>query len=314
MRNERHFAELIPVVLRSVPYILQSHGCKGYLALENLRVEHPRWADEVWAHGVSVLRDDEPKVEHLIAAELLDRPAFVDPTSGRDFGPDWVLERGLMPLSYWAMRKKMHAEGVEAVLRAYLTKALDHPIYLGHELSVLASYWLFYRSVLAVSDEPTWLEFFTQRFTEFAHVTFDQRNAWVFEHPKIDQVPTERDLLREALENPGFFGHNVLAYVWVRRLRDLMTPDEHRKALYNLTVLVRWVSFDGAGVRVEPLPCPDDERDFEDRVKTFFAEGPRNIHQVTLADALSWVWRHHPEYRGHCAANLATFTRATRPK
>jgi hypothetical protein len=33
----------------------------------------------------------------------------------------------------------MLTEGAEAVLRSYMAKALDHPIYLGHELSVLAS-------------------------------------------------------------------------------------------------------------------------------------------------------------------------------
>jgi hypothetical protein len=135
----------------------------------------------------------------------------------------------------------------------------------------------------------------------------------VFEHPTIDEVPPERALLEEALRNPGFFGHHVLAYVWTQRLRAVMTADEYRTALHNLTVLVRWVSFEGDGVRVSPLAAPVYEPDLDEGVRTFFLAGPRNIHQVTLADALSWVWWHHPEHRGLVAANLAVFTKGTRP-
>ena len=113
MKNTRHFEELIPLALRSVPYIYQSHLCKGYVALENLYAQRPHWPDSVWNHCVQILRNDEPKVDGLIAEELLGLDSFVDRTSGRDFGPDWILSHGLIPLSYWAMRKKYEELGDE---------------------------------------------------------------------------------------------------------------------------------------------------------------------------------------------------------
>ena len=107
MLNTFRFKELIPYVLRSVPYIQQSHTGKAYCALENLYAQRPQLPAAVWEYCISLIRDDEPKVEGLIAPELLTLKEIVDPTSGRNFGPDWILGRGLMPLSYWAMQQKV---------------------------------------------------------------------------------------------------------------------------------------------------------------------------------------------------------------
>ena len=314
MRNEHHFDELVFPALKSVPFILQSHACKGYLALENLRAHYPQWASEMWQYCVSLMNEDEPKIENLVAPELLDLPFFIDHTSGREFGPDWILKHGLMPLSYWSMRKKIQELGFEQIFQSYLTKALDHPIYLGHELSILSSYWIFYKTVLESHPNKTrFMEFFIQRFTEFVHVTFEGRNNIVFEHPQIQSIPIESKLLEEALRNPGFFGHHVLAFIWTRRLRSVITNTQYQTAMRNLTMLVRWHP-DGEKIgNLQPISENVSEKELEERFQIFFNKGPRNVHQITLADALLSVWRNHPEHRGLCLANLAAFTVATRP-
>ena len=94
------FDFLIPYVLRSVPYIHQSHTCKAYFALERLFSLAPQLSDAVWDHCCSIIKNDEPKVEGIIEPKLLQIKKIVDETTGRDFGPDWILERGLMPMSY----------------------------------------------------------------------------------------------------------------------------------------------------------------------------------------------------------------------
>ena len=55
MENHRHFTELIPYALRSIPYILQSHVFKAYCALENLYVCKPHLPKEVWEHCVALI-------------------------------------------------------------------------------------------------------------------------------------------------------------------------------------------------------------------------------------------------------------------
>ena len=307
-----HFESLVPVLLRSVPYILQSHVFKAFCALERLFALKPHYPDAVWAHCVKLLREDEPKVAGLIAPELLGIDEMVDHASGRDFGPDWILERGLMPLSYWAMHKKVASVGVDAVFEHYLEKALSHPRFLGHEISVLAGNWQFYRTVISQSNEPTYLPLFVQRLTEYFTSTFSHNNDTVFEHPVIHEVPPEVDLLKEALQNPGFFGHNVIALVWTLRIKPMLTEEQFKTALKNLTILVRWHEFGRAPKALEPVSLEWSETDFEAHQIKFFLEGPVNVHQITLADVLLWVWQAYPEHRGLVAANLCGFTQGTR--
>ncbi len=313
MRNERHFEALIPGALRSVPYILQSHVFKAYCALESLRAHRPQLPSEVWQYCCEIIEGDEPKVGGLIAPALQELDEIVDSTSGRDFGPDWILSRGLIPLSYWAMGKKHEELGFEGLFRSYIDKALDHPKYLGHELSVFAGHWYFFQAVLAEEESSERMGLFIQRFTEFAVATFHSGNDTTFEHPPIDIVPSETEILTEALTNPGFFGHNVLAFVWAKRLKPLMTDEQYNTAMRSLTVMNRWSPFGKPPAVLEPLAVDWSEEDLDVHLTRFFPDGPTNIHQITLAEALVWVWNHHPEMRRRCAANVVCFTRDVRP-
>ena len=313
MENNGQFTALIPHVLRSIPYILQTHVLKAYCALENIYAKKPHLPQEVWDYCTKLIREDEPKVAGIIAPKLYEIEEIVDPTSGRDFGPDWILGRGLMPLSYWAMHKKVDEIGFPAVYQSYLLKALDHPKFLGHEISVFAGHWQFYTDVILSSSDPEQFPLFLQRFTEFATTTFAQGNDTVFEHPQVDDLPTEAELLEEALRKPGFFGHNVLAYIWAQRIKTLMTPEQHKTIRYNLTVLMRWHEFGEAHKTLEPLSTDWTESTFDEHLIAYFPKGPTNIHQITLADALLTVWNQHPEHRRLVAANILCFTKGPTP-
>ena len=132
-----------------------------------------------------IIREDEPKVEGLTVPSLLKLERLVDHTSGRNFGPGWTLSRGFMPLSYWAMHQKVQQNGFPNLFQSYLEKALEQPIFLGHELSILAGNWQFYTDII----EPN-RALFIQRFTDFAVATFAHANDTTFDHPHIDKVPT----------------------------------------------------------------------------------------------------------------------------
>ena len=314
MRNLHQFEDLIPYALHSVPYIQQSHVFKAYCALENIYAQKPQLPDSVWQYCAALIRDDEPKVAGLIAPELLELDEIIDPTSGRDFGPSWILQRGLMPLSYWAMKKRVEEIGFPAVFQSYLELSLDHPRYLGHEISVLSGNWHFYNDVISQDATPERLDLFYQRFTEFVTTTFAQGNDTVFEHPAINAVPPESEILNEALHNPGFFGHNILAFVWAQRIKSLLTEEQFQTTLYNLTVLNRWHPFGSVPVLLEPLSEDWDDRDFDEQLVAYFLEGPTNTHQITLAEVLLWVWTHYPEKRRLVAASMRCLTHATTPR
>ena len=166
---------------------------------------------------------------------------------------------------------------------------------------------------MAESSNSEWERLFQQRFTEFVTTTFAHGNNTVFEHPVIAQVPSEQEILKESLENPGFFGHHVLAFVWSQRIKSSMTDVQYERLLYNLTVLNRWHEFGETPTRLEPLSDRWDDATFDAHLIEFFPRGPTNIHQITLAEALLWSWNEYPDLRSLVAANMVCFTQGTRP-
>jgi len=78
-------------------------------------------------------------------------------------------------------------------------------------------------------------------------------------------------------------------------------------------VMNRWSPFGKPPAVLEPLAVDWSEADLDAHLTRFFPDGPTNIHQITLAEALVWVWNHHPEMRRRCAANVVCFTRDVSP-
>ncbi len=93
----------------------------------------------------------------------------------------------------------------------------------------------------------------------------------------------------------------------------MLTPEQLRSARYNLTVLVHWLPDGEEIIRLRSVDAQVSYQKLTDRFHAFFLKGPRNIHQITLADALWWVWQQYPAHRRLCLTNLDTFTLGTRP-
>lgn len=313
MQNNRQFSYLVPYVLRSVAYIHQSHTCKAYCALEQLYAIKSNLPDEVWHYCTSMIIEDEPKVQGVIAKELLELEAITDSTSGRDFGPDWILGRGLMPLSYWAMCKKVDSLGFEGVIKLYADKALEQPRYLGHEVSILSAHWEFYRTVVSQLANEEDQVLYLQRFTEYITATYANGALDLIEHPKVEAIQSEEELLLNALRQPGFFGHHVLAFVWGTRLKPYLSQSQQDKLNYTQTVLNGGYGYENEPRLLDPLEFDWSEKELNDQLTRFFLEGPKNIHQITLAEALLWCWGQYPQYRRLIAANLLCFTDRVRP-
>ena len=84
--------------------------------------------------------------------------------------------------------------------------------------------------------------------------------------------------------------------------------------LYNLTVLVRWHEFGKPPSTLQPLRESWSEEILDKHLHTFFHEGPTNIHQIILAEALCSTWHQCPAHRALIADNRVSFTQGTIPE
>ena len=144
-------------------------------------------------------------------------------------------------------------------------------------------------------------------------MTFSNGDHDVLEQPEFETIYSEEELLFHALSNPGFFGHHVLAFVWGRRLKPRLPQEEWLHIDRTQMVLNGEYESEDASHRVQALHTRWSEDEFDRHLIQFFREGPQNIHQITLAEALLWCWVHYPKYRNLIAANLLCFTKGTRP-
>jgi hypothetical protein len=312
MRNLEHFTDLIPYILRSIPYVYQSHTCKAYCALENLYAHKSHFPNDIWDYCSSKIKNDEPKVRDVIAPELFDIDEIGDHTSGRNFGPDWILGHGLMPLSYWAIHQKVQQVGFENLIKEYIVKALEFPRFLGHEISILSAYWKFYNEVIIDSSDEQQKTLFLQRFTEYVVVTFSSGESDVIEGPISERSYSEEEVLLQSLTNPGFFGHHIIAVVWGRRLKPLLDEEQIQRLFHNL-MIINGGTMEDVPSLVKPIDKDWSEAEFDELLITFLRDGPKNLHQLTLSEALLWCWSNYSQYRNMIAANLICFTNGTRP-
>jgi hypothetical protein len=199
-----------------------------------------------------------------------------------------LMARAVIPVSYGALRTWVDSVGVEAVVCNYLEQACLAPEYLGHRLSILLGFleaWPNYRDS---SDRILFID----RLAEFILACQFQleapTDAGKFAHP----MSSWDEALSAALQQPGFFGHHLICLAWAGRSRDVLTDRQFSHAM-------AWV------VQASLTQYPDEEDNvfidimedaavanaaLEITLQNLLTRGEPNIHLLTLADSIAWLW------------------------
>ncbi len=306
MTVEAFKSELVDQALSRVALIHHQHSIKCCLAIHRLLDRFPHWGLEVGGQLAEIM-DEEPRV-----------PALGDLLSyDMDFGGDAtaVVEKGLFPAAYVAMRHRVDQSSLDEVLAEYLDIAVNNPEYLGHNVSIMCAF-IGMRPLIEGSDERRGL--FLDRLAELATAAFhNTQNRIVFE-PRpagLAEELSELEVLRSGFRQPGYFGHQLLTFVWSRRYRDQLGSAGYRGALRSIWETSHWEIPEKNKFSIEPTTRPLDDRAFENAVKGLALTGPRNIHRVTLAEALVDLWDQEQDetIRAQVYAAALRFTKSARP-
>ena len=270
------FASVASRGVRIVALIHHSHGVKAVAALTHLRSAFPHWTEAFWRSALgNATWFDEPVVDGPVqtpAPPLSERRAQV------------LLDRAVLPLAYQATREWARSAGTEAVVSHYLQQACADPQYLGHRVSVLLGFldaWPLYK------DGPDSV-LFLDRLTEFILACkFSAPTA----APSTRQATFE-EALSAGARRSGFFGHHLIVLAWVHRFQGVLTPAQRGSAF-------AWVVDSGAAHYEEDEDNVDvtaaaaaiaADASLETTLQNFLLHGKRNIHLLTLADALVQLW------------------------
>ncbi|GAA5270129.1 hypothetical protein G6364_17460 [Vibrio cholerae] len=284
------FQHLLEQALYSSAIIHQPHALKAYLSTKFL-CEYLDCSEKLLVQVSRLIEQDALK----ISCNYTDTVQQVNFSSVRRHR---ILERGIYPASYQAMSQWHDEKGFTDIFQHYVSRASRHSEYLSHNVTILLALNEVYKLL-----SPDSIPIFLNRLTEFVTSTFIGE-----EHQSELMLSTpnrEGDILNACLEQPGFFGHNLITLAWIIRCKDRLSNIQYESMLCNLNIQA-----------VSPLEDPDDEldsniwnlcwrsdryEDFRAQIESLVFENSVNLHQITLADALCFLQNQYPEQTARLA-------------
>lgn len=280
--------ELLEQAVHSSAIIHQPHALKAYLSVHFL-AKHLGQPEALWQQTAKLIAKDGLQVSTVLTDS-------VQPVAFSDLRRHRILARGIYPAAYQAV-SQWHAEyGFHDIFEFYITKAARKPEYLSHNVTILLALNEIYNIL-----PPEWVPAFLNRVTEFVTATFpNEENRERCEAITTGQPATLEDVLHSCLQQPGFFGHNLITLAWIVRCKTSLSDAQYNAMLSNLYLQA-----------VEPLEDPDDELalnlwnscathhesdGFIEQIRALVFDSSFNLHQITLADALCFLQQQYPEH------------------
>lgn len=310
--------ELLNKALHACASIHQPHGVKAFLAAQNVAEcfqtpfvlsheepstsmqkglekglkQEPLEKPSIWQQTADLIAESEIQVKGQFAS-LVSAPEF------SEFRILKVLDLGIYPAAYQAMTQWYQSKGFAVIFAHYLSVAASHNEYLSHNVTILLAFNRLYPQLDATQIEP-----FLDRFTEFVTSSFAGKRQKIGSVKQDIELEAERliafkVLIKACLEQPSFFGHNLITLAWIMR----------SKAEFNEAQLVG-LTKNLYQQATNPLDDPEDELDkglfamcqssesqevFELNLKHLVFKQCHNLHQVTLADALAFLYLSFPQ-------------------
>lgn len=230
--------ELLEQAVHSSAVIHQPHALKAYLSAHFL-AKHLGQPEALWQQTAKLIAKDGLQVSTVLTDS-------VQPVAFSDLRRHRILARGIYPAAYQAV-SQWHAEyGFHDIFGFYIAKAARKPEYLSHNVTILLALNEIYNIL-----PPEWVPAFLNRVTEFVTATFpNEENRERCEAITTGQPATLEDVLHSCLQQPGFFGHNLITLAWIVRCKTSLSDAQYNAMLSNLYLQA-----------VEPLEDPDDELD-----------------------------------------------------
>ncbi|ELM3618357.1 hypothetical protein RYR54_004091 [Aeromonas sobria] len=280
--------ELLEQAVHSSAVIHQPHALKAYLSAHFL-AKHLGQPEALWQQTGKLIAKDGLQVSTVLT-DSVQHVAFSDMRRLR------ILARGIYPAAYQAV-SQWHAEcGFNDIFEFYIAKAARKSEYLSHNVTILLALNEVYNIL-----PPEWVPAFLNRVTEFVTATFPHEEMQESGETITTAHPVAlENVLHACLQQPGFFGHNLITLAWIIRCKTSLSAAQYDAMLGNLYLQAN-----------TPPEDPEDELDlnlwglcathhasdaFIEQIRSLVFNSSVNLHQITLADALCFLQQQYPEH------------------
>ncbi|ENX56331.1 MULTISPECIES: hypothetical protein [Acinetobacter] len=276
--------ELLERALNYSATIHQPHAIKSYQAAKNIFT----------VLGNNAIWEQADKL--IFQSEVYNVRSFTQDSHDTKFSLpriQSILNRSIYPVAYSALYQWYRNYGFKNIFDHYIKSAASNNEYLSHNVTILLSF----QTLLPKLNEKQ-IYPFLDRFTEFLTSTFGNTSKQILSE-SFDQNITFQSLLNECIHQPSFFGHNLITLTWLMRCENQIPSELMQKFKFHLHIQA-----------TTPLEDPEDELDAD--IYSQSLEGDltqfmltldnlifgtcKNLHQVTLADALLYLQQQFPIY------------------
>jgi hypothetical protein len=268
--------DLLQAGVQMVARIHHAHGVKATMAVLHLWARFPHWPAAFWSAAL----DRAQWHTELRVMQPVDAPAADLPPARAKI----VLARTVVPYSYAAVRSWAAKEGGGAIAPSYLEQACDDPGYLGHRLSILLAFIASWETYRGTEHELLWLD----RLCEYVLACrYDPKAVCpAVAMPDVDAV------IAAVLRRPGFFGHHAITLAWILRMRQRLSPAQFGRALAWCARAAETAYADEEdNVEIDAPPGPlHAVAELEAALQDLLSNGKSNIHLLTVADAIAFLW------------------------
>lgn len=280
--------ELLNNALYRCATIHQPHALKAFLAAQNLSVIFNNMPPEkmnIWQQTAFLISQSEMQVEGHFSQKV-QAPEF------SEFRIAKVLNQGIYPAAYQAVYQWHQTKGFSNIFGFYLNLAANNDEYLSHNVTILLAFKHLYTQLDEAQIAP-----FLDRLTEFITASFhDKSSSAALECQSAYGFDA---VLSVCLEQPSFFGHNLITLVWIMRSKAYLSERFLACLTHNLYQQATRPLEDPDDVVNQALftlskPC-DNGTFFYQKLKSMVFDSCNNLHQVTLADALYYLYQQFPQ-------------------
>ena len=270
----------IPELLKSgaqiVANIHHSHGVKATVSIVKLSQRYPHWTPAFWLDALEHAGwNNELRITDRAVAPI------------GEFSPKRakiLIARGVLPLSYSAVRSWVNAQGGDVVASTYLDVACADPEYLGHRLSILLAFIESWPYFAASNQHDAWAD----RLCEYlVACQFKDQSP-----EPVTEIFDRDECLSIVLARPGFFGHHAITLMWALRLENRLSPAQlNRVFSWSIRAAKSTYADDEDNVKLNPVVGQNPTKAvLEIALRDLLLKGRSNIHLLTLADTIAQLW------------------------
>ncbi len=292
-------------VLLRTAFFAETHSIKGWLAAHRLIHRFPALRTEIANLGQWYQLLSAPSVDGLLSAHVAWDTASLDDRRLRS-----MIRRSVFPIAYAAAVEWVRRHGLTSLIAADSALSTRRLGNLGHSFTIHRSFVEL--TSLLKTDEQRFL--CAERYAEFVASQLAETDAIAPDATPLDGPALDEASVFDAVFRfPGVLGHTAITLAYLLRYRAELDPGAWRFATSQLVKMALPSEEDATSIRVAP-PTDLSEASLAAALLDLVEHGPREVHTVTLADAMCSVWDALPDRRGDVEQLVRRFARLTLPR